>query len=50
MVEVKKAVLKAVADLSRETAINAGGAISHFLCYQPKEPASLKKYVKSELF
>lgn len=46
MNKAKQNILKAVAMISKETAISANGAISHFLCYQPKEPASLKKYVK----
>lgn len=43
---IKQTVLKAAAKLGMKTAIDACGSASYFLCYQPKEPASLKKYVK----
>ncbi len=46
MKTIKQTVLKAAAKVGIKTAINACGAASYFLCYQPKEPASLKKYAK----
>lgn len=46
MKTIKQTVLKVAAKVGIKTAIDAYGAASYFLCYQPKEPASLKKYVK----
>lgn len=46
MKTIKQTVLKAAAKVGMKTAIDAYGSASYFLCHQPKEPASLKKYVK----
>lgn len=40
---VKATVLNAVAKAALETAKKAYGAASWWECYQPKEPAALKK-------
>lgn len=42
---VKATVLKTVAKAVLGTAKAACGAASHWECYQPKEPAALKKMV-----
>lgn len=46
MKKSNNAVLKLAAKLGKGTARVACGATSYFLCYQPKEPAALKKIVK----
>ncbi len=46
MKNIKQSILKGVAKVGVKTAVEANCAASYFLCYQPKEPASLKKYVK----
>lgn len=39
-------VLKLAAKLGKGSAKAACGATSYYLCYQPKEPAALKKIAK----
>ena len=46
--EVKKSVLNVVAKAVLETAKAACGAASHWECYQPKEPAALKKMMNKK--
>lgn len=45
---VKKAVLDTIAKAVLGTAKAACGAASLWECYQPKEPAALKKMMKSK--
>lgn len=44
---VKATVLNAVAKVALGTAKKACGAASMWECYQPKEPAGLKKMMKN---
>lgn len=46
MKKLQKALLTTVARASRSTAQKACCAASFFYCYQPKEPAMLKKTAK----
>lgn len=46
MKKVEKALLNAVAKAGKKAAVKTCCAASFFYCYQPKEPASLKKIVK----
>ncbi len=46
MKKIEKALLNAVAKAGKKTAVKTCGAASYFYCYQPKEPAALKKIVK----
>lgn len=46
MKKVTTAILKAVAKVGKDTAVKTCNAASYFYCYQPKEPAALKKAVK----
>lgn len=43
---IKTAMLNLTANFALATAKQACGAASWFDCYQPKEPAKLKAYVK----
>ncbi len=45
---VKAVVLDTVAKAVLGTAKKACGAASHWDCYQPKEPAALKKMMKNK--
>ncbi len=45
---VKAVVLNTVAKAVLGTAKKACGAASHWDCYQPKEPAALKKMMKNK--
>ncbi len=46
MKKLSTAVLNAVAKAGKGTAVKTCNAASYFYCYQPKEPAALKKYAK----
>lgn len=46
MKKIEKALLNAVAKAGKKAAVRTCGAASYFYCYQPKEPASLKKIAK----
>lgn len=46
MKKVEKALLNAVAKAGKKAAVKTCCAASFFYCYQPKEPAALKKIVK----
>ncbi|MDE5738017.1 MAG: cyclic lactone autoinducer peptide [Oscillospiraceae bacterium] len=39
-------ILKIVATIGFKSAVKASGAASAYSCYQPKEPANLKKLKK----
>jgi len=39
-------ILKAVAAIGLKSAVKASGTASGYSCYQPKEPAALKKLKK----
>ena len=45
---IKTTVLSLVAKATLGTAKKACGAASHWDCYQPKEPAALKKMMKNK--
>lgn len=45
---VKKSVLNAVAKAVLKTAKVACGAASYWDCYQPKEPATLRKMIQKK--
>lgn len=46
MKKIQKTLLTAVAKVGKKSAVDASGAASFFYCYQPKEPAALKKTKK----
>lgn len=46
MKSVGDALLIAIAKAGKKAAVKACGAASYFYCYQPKEPAALKKIAK----
>lgn len=46
MKKITNTLLTAVAKVGKKTAVKTCGAASFFYCYQPKEPAALKKIAK----
>ena len=46
MKKIGNALLTAVAKAGKNAAVKSCGAASYFYCYQPKEPAALKKIAK----
>ncbi len=46
MKKIQKAMLETVAKVAKDTAEKSRGAASFFYCYQPKEPAALRKTPK----
>lgn len=46
MKKIEKTLLNAVAKAGKKVAVKTCGAASFFYCYQPKEPAALKKMAK----
>lgn len=46
MKKITNTLLTAVAKVGKKAAVKTCGAASFFYCYQPKEPAALKKIAK----
>ncbi len=46
MKKIQKAMLETIAKVAKDTAEMSRGAASFFYCYQPKEPATLRKTPK----
>lgn len=46
MKNIGNALLAVVAKAGKKAAVKTCGAASYFYCYQPKEPAALKKIAK----
>lgn len=46
MKNIGNALLEVVAKVGKNAAVKTCGAASYFYCYQPKEPAALKKIAK----
>lgn len=46
MKDVGSTLLTAIAKAGKNAAVKTCGAASYFYCYQPKEPAALKKFAK----
>lgn len=46
MKKIERALLNVVAKAGKKAAVKTCCAASYFYCYQPKEPAALKKIAK----
>lgn len=46
MKNIGNALLTVIAKAGKNAAVKTCGATSYFYCYQPKEPAALKKIAK----